>query len=76
VFSLYQDSCETRTNFKQKLSPGARRLFVSGFQVVCTEHHVVICGLVMCRDLNASHNIKKAGERQLSGAIYQLDKAA
>jgi len=34
------------------------------------------CGLVMDRDLNAAINIKAAGERQLSGAIYQLDKAA
>ncbi len=33
------------------------------------------CGLVMDRDLNAAINIKKAGE-VLSGAIYQLDKAA
>lgn len=34
------------------------------------------CGLVMCRDLNAAHNIKAAGERQLSGQSYQLDKVA
>jgi putative transposase len=33
------------------------------------------CGLTMDRDLNAAINIKKAGE-VLSGAIYQLDKAA
>ena len=34
------------------------------------------CGLVLDRDLNAAINIKAAGERQLSGAMYQLDKAA
>ena len=34
------------------------------------------CGLVIDRDLNAAINIKAAGERQLSGAIHQLDKAA
>jgi transposase len=34
------------------------------------------CNLTMCRDKNAAHNIKAAGERQLSGAVYQIDKAA
>jgi putative transposase len=34
------------------------------------------CGLVMDRDLNAAINIKAAGERQLSGAIYQPEKVA
>jgi putative transposase len=34
------------------------------------------CGLVIDRDFNAALNIKAAGERQLSGAMHQLDKAA
>jgi putative transposase len=34
------------------------------------------CGLVIDRDLNAAINIKAAGERQLSGAIYQPEKVA
>jgi len=33
------------------------------------------CGLSMSRDLNAAHNIKRAG-LVLSGAIHQLDRAA
>jgi putative transposase len=33
------------------------------------------CGLIMCRDLNAAHNIKAAG-RAVSGAIYQPEKVA
>jgi len=34
------------------------------------------CGLVMCRDLNAAHNIKAAGNVVMSGAVHQIDKAA
>jgi putative transposase len=33
------------------------------------------CGLIMCRDLNAAHNIKAAG-RAVGGAIYQPEKVA